>query len=285
MLCRDPNRIISSETQPKTQESSQVENEQAVGDAVEYNSEGDEILSKAKCKSEWWNNFQKIKVKGTGAIKARCMFCNKKLVGDDRSGTRHLADHSKSCLKRKLADSKQKILTPSFVMGEEKKANLQSYHFDPEVSRKQLAYMIIIHEYPLSMVEHGEFRKFCHGLQPAFKMISRATLKRDIFKIYDVEKLKIMRYMERIKGRISFTTDMWTSSNKKRGFMVITAHFINDNWKLENRIIRFFIIICVFVYFTTIITLIFYLYFNCFSLFYFNYLYCFILLSFVFLFV
>ncbi|WOH08801.1 hypothetical protein DCAR_0728249 [Daucus carota subsp. sativus] len=75
-------------------------------------------------------------------------------------------------------------------------------------------------------------------------MISRATLKRDIFKIYDIEKLKMMRLMERIKGRISFTTDMWTSSNKKRGFMVIIAHFVNDSWRLEKRIIRFAYVPC-----------------------------------------
>lgn len=139
-----------------------------------------------------------------------------------------------------MVDSKQKNLTPSFVMGEGKKGSIQNYNFDQEASRKQLAYMIIIHEYPLSMVEHVEFRKFCHELQPSFKMISRATLKRDIFKIYDIEKLKMMRLMERIKGRISFTTDMWTSSNKKRGFMVIIAHFVNDSWRLEKRIIRYF---------------------------------------------
>ncbi|KAL8147260.1 hypothetical protein AgCh_004837 [Apium graveolens] len=68
---RDPSRIESSETQPPNIDISQVETGQVVGNAIDYNSEGDEILSKAKCKSEWWNNFEKIKVKGTGAIKAR----------------------------------------------------------------------------------------------------------------------------------------------------------------------------------------------------------------------
>ena len=57
----------------------------------------------------------------------------------------------------------------SFVMGGGKKANLQNYNFDQEESRKHLAYMIIIHEYPLSMVEHVGFRRFCHSLQPSFK--------------------------------------------------------------------------------------------------------------------
>ncbi|KAF7121304.1 hypothetical protein RHSIM_Rhsim13G0141600 [Rhododendron simsii] len=57
------------------------------------------------------------------------------------------------------------------------------------------------------------------------------------FKIYDVEKLKTMRLMERNKSRVSLTTDMWTSISKKRGFMVITAHIIDDSWKLQSRIL------------------------------------------------
>lgn len=197
-------------------------------------------MPKDNLRSKWWENFQKIRVKGSGAVKARCLFCNKKLIGDGKNGTKHLQDHSKSCLKKKMVDGKQKILTPSFVMGGGKKANLQNYNFDQEESRKHLAYMIIIHEYPLSMVEYVGFRRFCHSLQPSFKVVSRTTLKRDIFKIYDVEKMKTMRHLERVKSRISFTTDMWTSKNKKKGFMVITAHFINDNWRLENHIMRYY---------------------------------------------
>ncbi|GAB2269949.1 hypothetical protein Dimus_038812 [Dionaea muscipula] len=213
---------------------------------TEYNSEGDEILSKSHLRSTWWENFQRIKLQKNGLIKARYLYCNKKLGGDARNGTTHLADHSKSCLKKKMVENRQKVLTPAFMMGEGKRANLQTYSFDQEVSRKQLAHMIIIHEYPLSIVEHIEFRKFCHTLQPGFKVVSRTTLKRDILKLYDFERMKTMRVLERIKSRISFTTDMWTSKNKKRGFMVITAHFINDQWKLQNHIIRYVLLMFAF---------------------------------------
>ncbi|KAF7130778.1 hypothetical protein RHSIM_Rhsim10G0144300 [Rhododendron simsii] len=129
-------------------------------------------------------------------------------------------------------------------MGEGKKANIQSYNYDPEVAGKQLAYMIIMHEYLLSMVEHAGFRRFCHTLQPTFHVIHRNTMKRDIFNIYDVEKVKTMRLMERNKSRVSLTMDMWTSISKKRGFMVITAHIIYDSWKLQSRILRFVYVPC-----------------------------------------
>ncbi|PSS08117.1 AC9 transposase [Actinidia chinensis var. chinensis] len=75
-------------------------------------------------------------------------------------------------------------------------------------------------------------------------MVSRNTIKKDILKIYDVEKVKTMAVMERIQSRAAMTTDMWTSSNQKRGFMVVTTHFIDDSWKLQSRIIRFIYVPC-----------------------------------------
>uniref|UniRef100_A0A2N9H0X0 Cyclic nucleotide-binding domain-containing protein n=1 Tax=Fagus sylvatica TaxID=28930 RepID=A0A2N9H0X0_FAGSY len=105
--------------------------------------------------------------------------------------------------------------------------------------RRGLARMVILHEYPLSMVDHIGFREFVGLLQPMFKMICRNTLKRDIFKIYDNEKEKALQVVDKNESRIAITTDMWTSSNKKRGFMVVTAHFVNKSWTLESRVLRF----------------------------------------------
>jgi hypothetical protein len=52
------------------------------------------------------------------------------------------------------------------------------YVFDQVVVRKELALMICVHEYPLSMVDHVGFRRFCAALQPLFKVVSRNTIKK-----------------------------------------------------------------------------------------------------------
>ncbi|KAG6508584.1 hypothetical protein ZIOFF_033958 [Zingiber officinale] len=39
--------------------------------------------------------------------------------------------------------------------------------------------------------------------------------------------------------RIALTTDMWTASNQRKGFLALIAHFIDDNWTLQSRILRF----------------------------------------------
>ncbi|XP_039114509.1 zinc finger BED domain-containing protein DAYSLEEPER-like [Dioscorea cayenensis subsp. rotundata] len=103
--------------------------------------------------------------------------------------------------------------------------------------------MIVLHEYPLTMVEHLGFRKFVGVIQPLFKNISRGTLKKDILKIYEHERAKTMKLFEENTNRFAITTDMWTSSNQKKGFMAIMAHYIDASWSLQGRIIRLMFII------------------------------------------
>ena len=88
--------------------------------------------------------------------------------------------------------------------------------------------MIILHEYPFSIVEHIGFRSYSASLQPMFKMVIRNTIKRDILSIYDFENDKSMQQIDKNQNKISITTDMWTLQNKRRGFVIVTTHFIDD---------------------------------------------------------
>lgn len=77
------------------------------------------------------------------------------------------------------------------MVGESKQqVSMDCYHFDPNLVRRKLANMAILHEYPLNIVEHIGLREFSASLQPLFKMVCRNTLKRDILKIYDYERGK-----------------------------------------------------------------------------------------------
>ncbi|CAN0892058.1 Putative AC9 transposase [Linum grandiflorum] len=40
-------------------------------------------------------------------------------------------------------------------------------------------------------------------------------------------------------GKVSVTTDLWTASNKKRGYMAFTGHLNDNNWKMRNTLLRF----------------------------------------------
>lgn len=191
---------------------------------------------KANLKSIYWQYFDRIKDIPSGKFKAVCKFCNKKLVGETNAGTTHLRKHYESCVLRKSQDIRQALLNPK--RGSDGKTTLTNYTFDQQEARNALGKMIIKHEYPLQIVEHQGFREFCNKLQPLFKHVSRNTIKADIMKIYEHEKVKTTDLLSNNLSRFSVTTDMWTSSNKKRGFMAVTVHFVDNSWNLQSRIIR-----------------------------------------------
>ncbi|XVF21307.1 hypothetical protein REPUB_Repub12eG0079700 [Reevesia pubescens] len=48
-----------------------------------------------------------------------------------------------------------------------------------------------------------------------------------------------MRMIEMNESRIAITTDMWTADHQKKGYLALTAHFIDSSWTLQKRIIRY----------------------------------------------
>ena len=116
--------------------------------------------------------------------------------------------------------------------------SLNIYQFDQVKMRNNLSHMVILHEYPLSIVDHIGFREYVGSLQHLFKLISRNTLKSEILKIYNNEREKTLKMTDKDRSRMTITIDMWTLSNKKRRFIVITAHFIDHTWTLQSWVLR-----------------------------------------------
>ncbi|KAG5535563.1 hypothetical protein RHGRI_023359 [Rhododendron griersonianum] len=132
---------------------------------------------------------------------------------------------------------RQQVLTNN-LKNKDRPPLLTSYSFDHGTTRKELAHAIIMHEYPLSIVDHVGFKRYSNALQPLFKVPCRNTMKSEIFKIYEHHKGKTLSLVVSNASRLAITTDIWTSSNQNKGFMAVTAHFINDSWTLQSRILR-----------------------------------------------
>ena len=192
----------------------------------------EEVSRKRKLTSKVWNHM--VKVKKDGVDWAICNHCKTRLKAHSSSGTKSLHYHLNTCLVKNNMPIETALERQKQIAVERKndgKKKFGNFTFDPDVSRKELSHAIILHEYPLSIVDHKGFRRFVASFQPMFKMVSRNTIKSDIFKIYDVEKEKLQKWLNQIRSRVAITTDMWTS-NQKRGYMSIIAHFIDDNWVL-----------------------------------------------------
>ncbi|CAN1763663.1 hypothetical protein LINPERHAP1_LOCUS8925 [Linum perenne] len=61
--------------------------------------------------------------------------------------------------------------------------------------------------------------------------VSSNTIKKEIFTLYELTKIKIQREIHGNRGRVAVTTDMWTSTNQKRGYIAITAHYVDKSLK------------------------------------------------------
>ncbi|KAG6497069.1 hypothetical protein ZIOFF_044955 [Zingiber officinale] len=160
-----------------------------------------------KLTSDVWNHFRRKKINGMD--KAICNYCEKPLSGNSKHGTTHLREHFKICPRRTVSDIRQKILIKEKNKGD---FVIKGFQFDQEASRCMLAEMIILHEYPLTIVEHHGFRKLLASLQPLFKVPCRNTIKSDILKLYDYEKTKVLSLLECNRATSSQETKAYYSS-------------------------------------------------------------------------
>uniref|UniRef100_A0ACD5YB80 Uncharacterized protein n=1 Tax=Avena sativa TaxID=4498 RepID=A0ACD5YB80_AVESA len=112
------------------------------------------------------------------------------------------------------------------------------WSFNQALARRELMRMIVLHELAFSLVEYDGFRRFVSSLNPSFKFVCRKTMKNDCVKAFKEEKRILQGMFRNSKSKISLTSDMWTS-NQTVGYICITAHFIDENWKLQKRIVKF----------------------------------------------
>ncbi|WOL04456.1 zinc finger BED domain-containing protein RICESLEEPER 2-like [Canna indica] len=64
------------------------------------------------------------------------------------------------------------------------------------------------------------------------------TVARDCMKLYVCEKTCLKDKLAHLKSRIALTTDIW-SSIQNLSYLVLTAHFVDDNWMLHKRLLNF----------------------------------------------
>ncbi|WVZ90070.1 hypothetical protein U9M48_036402, partial [Paspalum notatum var. saurae] len=110
--------------------------------------------------------------------------------------------------KRKLGPKLKSKVWEDFDKIKDGSVLVEKYVFNQDVARKELALMICVNEYLLSMVDHAGFRKFCAAMQPLFKVVSRNTIRKDILDMYEVQKQSMVNQFQQEEFRIAVTTDM-----------------------------------------------------------------------------
>ncbi|CAG8833087.1 37774_t:CDS:2, partial [Gigaspora margarita] len=75
-------------------------------------------------------------------------------------------------------------------------------------------------------------------LNPMVELVKGDAIKNTIMSLYNSGKQELKVFLSNINSKISFTSDLWMSPNNK-GFIAVTAHYIDDNWALQEVIIDF----------------------------------------------
>jgi hypothetical protein len=194
-----------------------------------------------------WDHFKKVEPIDNENPKAMCNYCNR-LIGChiQRQGISPMMTHlTSNCAnfplrKPKLAKN-QTLLQMSCKKAIEGTSSPQIGYvkYDSDRVRRLLVQYFILCELPFSHVETEGFKLFVNGLEPRFNVPNRITMQRDCLKLYGEEKLQLKALMS--GQRICLTTDTWTSI-QNLNYMCVTAHFIDCDWVLHKKILKFCLI-------------------------------------------
>lgn len=217
--------------------------------------ENNELLSsetqpnkRRRKKSIVWEHFT-VESVGAGNVRACCNQCKKSfayITGSKLAGTSHLKRHIALGI---CPVSRQKNQLVSYTPGSKTNGTeppkkryraspgIPSFNFDQNHCNHEIARMIILHDYPLHIVEQPGFLDFVRTLQPQFNMLSFNTIQGDCVTIYLNEKQSLLNLVKGIPGKISLALDLWIS-NQGLGYVFITGHFIDDDWNLHRRILN-----------------------------------------------
>ncbi|KAL6560489.1 hypothetical protein OROGR_004048 [Orobanche gracilis] len=115
---------------------------------------------------------------------------------------------------------------------------LANFQYDHSEMRKVISHYILVNELPFRHAESFMFDVIMRKASPFWQKISRQTVKQDCMTTYEIEKKNLKELFKSVR-KINITTDMWTSSHQKLGYMVVTGHWIDSEWKLNMRVLNF----------------------------------------------
>ena len=83
-------------------------------------------------------------------------------------------------------------------------------------------------EVPFNKFDDERFEPWMDSLQPTFNSIGRQTIRNDCVAMFEGMKRALCSDLHMINSRICFTSDLWTS-NQKRGYICLTANYIEPD--------------------------------------------------------
>ncbi|KAG4113026.1 hypothetical protein ERO13_D13G196433v2 [Gossypium hirsutum] len=179
----------------------------------------------------------KLECENKNELKAQCNHCKTIFSAKSSSRTSHLRRHLNSCLKKVNKDITQ--YTIATQPSPEGVPSIKNYKFDADECRKAISTFLVYGKHSFRTVEEPGFRYMMRIASRNFKNISRYTAARDVLMYYAKERDRVKEELAKAPGLICLTSDNWNSEHTNDEYICVTAHWVDKDWKLQKRIIRF----------------------------------------------
>ncbi|KAL2905793.1 putative AC transposase [Bienertia sinuspersici] len=197
-----------------------ADQDQQILDSNEFGEKEKTVRGKKRT-SAVWNHYDLItKTDGAWAV---CKYCKHEMKAHGHVGTTNARRHTEKC------DAYVKFVQTNPA---------SNVVYDHDTYVRMFAESIIYHGYPLSMVEHIKTIDLHRYLNPYVKDISRYTITKYVMGEHERYKKIISDRLHSISSRICLTCDGWTACTS-RAYFALTAHFIDNDWKLNAFVLNF----------------------------------------------
>jgi hypothetical protein len=98
---------------------------------------------------------------------------------------------------------------------------------------------VIFDQQPFDVVEDKCFIDLVAELDSRYKLPCRQTISSWIESIFKKQKIDIKKKFSDFSHKVSLTTDAWTSTTTNQGYLGVTAHWIDDSWRMKKILLDF----------------------------------------------
>ncbi|CAB4424784.1 unnamed protein product [Rhizophagus irregularis] len=189
-------------------------------------------LPPARAPSTVWQHYERIYDNEGIHIHTKCNYCDQKY--SIKCSTTTLNDH----WKRKHLKIQPGGVGSIEAAFDNARSQTKLQPEDHLNSLNKLVNWVIVECQPFRVVESVSFREFIASLNSGFHVPSRHTIRNKIDEKYIHYRNNVIKLFQENNSKIAFTSDMWTSDTGAP-YMVLTAHWINNEWNLKHAVIAF----------------------------------------------
>nr|KAJ0227033.1 hypothetical protein LSAT_V11C100045650 [Lactuca sativa] len=213
-----------------------VDNTQVEGTSQATNPKKMKYAQRAAC----WNDYDVLHI--DKVRHSKCKKCGTLLKTESgANGTSSMIKHTERCkmnpknLEKKLENQ----TTLNFKKNENGENSIGTWKHDEKRIKKALLNLFVVGELPFKFVENESFIEYTNALNGKVILPCRTTISNRVTDYFLEEKAKLFKFFNNPLSNVHLMTDCWTSSCQRSSYMVVTAHFIDEDWVMHKRIINF----------------------------------------------